>query len=106
MPGTRVAISNAVFQAEFVDRLWLRERAINRDFVDEETAVAYLDFDAGGAFLGATWYFGPGTGCGFCREAETTSTVAARGGRLAGRSRGQDDGGIDRHRDEIFGPSS
>lgn len=84
-PGTRVAISNAVFQAEFVDRLWLRERAINRDFVDEETAVAYLEFDAGGAFLGATWYFGPGTGCGFCRESETASTVALRGGRLAGR---------------------
>ncbi|HSM52405.1 MAG TPA: hypothetical protein VLA75_13475 [Thermoanaerobaculia bacterium] len=85
VPGTRVAISNAIFQAEFVDRLWLRERAINRDFVDEETAVAYLEFDAGGAFLGATWYFGPGTGCGFCREAETASTVALRGGRLAGR---------------------
>lgn len=85
VPGTRVAISNAVFQAEFVDRLWLRERAINRDFVDEETAVAYLEFDAGGGFLGATWYFGPGTGCGFCREAETASTVGLRGGRLAGR---------------------
>jgi len=89
--GIKVAISNAGFVAEGLDRYWDREAYIDATFPDENTLVAYLHFDGKGKYLGASWYFGPGSGCGFCSSSDAVSTVKVAGGRIAGNVRFKDE---------------
>lgn len=90
-PGVRVAISNYEFFTEGMDRLWDREGWISSSFVDENTAVVYLHFDGAGSYVGMSWYFGSGSGCGLCFSSSTTSTVKRTGERLAGSVRHSDE---------------
>jgi hypothetical protein len=83
--GIKVAISNAGFRAEGVNRTWDREAFIDARFADEDTLVAYLHFGMTGKYLGASWYFGPGDGCAFCSSSTAASSVKVAGGRIAGR---------------------
>jgi hypothetical protein len=83
-PGVRVAISNYEFFTEGMNRLWDREGWINSGFVDEQTAVVFLHFDKAGSYVGMSWYFGAGSGCGFCFSSSTKSTVKRVGERIAG----------------------
>jgi len=89
--GIRVAISNAGFVAEGIDRTWDRQAFIDSKFADQETAVVYLHFRNDGKFVGASWYFGPGQGCGFCSSGSATSTVKVKGGRIAGNVKVEDE---------------
>lgn len=83
-PGIRVAISNAEFFTEGLDRLWDRQGWIVRSFADEQTAVVMLHFDQNGRYVGSSWSFGSGMGCGFCFSSATRSTVKLVGNRIAG----------------------
>ena len=89
--GIKVAISNAGFRADAVDRFWDREAYIDTRFADDETAVVYLHFRKDGKFVGASWYFGPGQGCGFCSTSHAVSTVKVSGGRIGGSVKVTDD---------------
>jgi hypothetical protein len=88
-PGVRVAISNAEFVTEGMDRLWDRQGWIVRSFSDDETAVVFLHFDTAGRYVGMSWSFGGG--CGFCFSSSTTSTVKRVGDRIAGAVSHEDD---------------
>ena len=89
--GIRVAISNAGFVPAGVDRTWDREAFIDTKFADEETAVVYLHFLKDGKFVGASWYFGPGQGCGFCSSSSAVSTVKIYGDRIGGNVKVKDE---------------
>lgn len=84
LPGTRVAISNYEFYTEGINRLFNREQWIVKSFADDQTAVVYLHFDRSGKYVGMSWYFGSGRGCGFCFSTDTRSIVKRSGERLAG----------------------
>lgn len=79
-----LAISNAAFNAEFIDQYHDRKALIDQFFVDEETAVVYLLFGADGAFRGISYQLEPGNGCGFCEDPTVQSTVKLADGRLVG----------------------
>lgn len=83
--GIRVAVSNAVFRADALDRFWDREHAISSRFVDDETLVVTFQFGKDGSYKGMTYSFGSGDGCGFCYDGKVDSTVKIAGGRLKGR---------------------
>lgn len=83
-PGIRLAVSNAVFNAETIDRFWDREYVIANRFADEETLVVTFQFAPDGAYRGMTYSFGEGDGCGFCYDGKAVSTVRVAGGRLVG----------------------
>lgn len=83
-PGIKVAISNAGFLAEALDRDYDREHMIDTFFRDEETLVAYFQFSKSGAYKGVSYYFGSGDGCGFCFDGSVVSTVKVNGGRIHG----------------------
>lgn len=83
--GIRVAVSNAVFRAETLDRFWDREHAISSRFVDDETLVVTFQFGQDGSYKGMSYSFGSGDGCGFCYDGKTSSSVKIAGGRLKGR---------------------
>lgn len=86
-PGIRVALSNAAFLPEVVDRYYDREHAINTFFADDETKVVYFDFEPGGKYAGMTYYFESGDGCGYCFDGSVVSTVKVSKGRIAGKLR-------------------
>lgn len=91
----QVAVSNAEFLPEALDEHYDRRRAISTLFADEETKVVFFEFDASGGYHGLSYYFGPGSGCGWCFSTKVKSTVKAAGGRLKGRlSYKEDDDGI------------
>lgn len=79
-----LAISNAAFNAEFIDQYHDRKALIDQFFVDEETAVVYFLFGADGAFRGISYQLEPGNGCGFCEDPAVQSTVKLADGRLVG----------------------
>ena len=83
-PGVRVAISNAGFSPERLDRVWDREHAIDTFFRDEETLVVYYHFAKNGAYKGMSYYFASGDGCGFCYDGAVASTVKIENGRIHG----------------------
>lgn len=83
-PGIKVAISNAGFVAEALDRDYDREHMIDTFFRDEETLVAYFQFSKTGAYKGVSYYFGSGDGCGFCYDGSVVSTVKVERGRIHG----------------------
>lgn len=83
--GIRVAVSNASFRAETIDRFWDREYVIDHRFKDEETLVVTFQFAKDGSYQGMTYYFGSGDGCGFCYDGKVASTVKIAGGRLKGK---------------------
>ena len=81
----QVAVSNAEFLPEALDEHYDRSRAISTLFADEETKVVFFEFDASGGYHGLSYYFGPGSGCGWCFSTKVKSTVKAAGGRMKGR---------------------
>ncbi len=90
----QVAVSNAEFLPEALDEHYDRSRAISTLFADEETKVVFFEFDASGGYHGFSYYFGPGSGCGWCFSTQVKSTVKAAGGRLKGRISYKEDDGI------------
>ena len=86
-PGIRVAVSNAGFLPEVINRYFDREHAINTFFADDETKVAYFDFEPNGKYAGMTYYFESGDGCGYCFDGSVVSTVKVAKGRIAGELR-------------------
>ena len=83
--GVRVAVSNAGFKAEYIDRFWFRDYIIDHRFADEKTLVVYFHFSNSGAYEGMSYSFGPGDGCGLCYDSTVVSSVKIAGGRLKGR---------------------
>lgn len=83
-PGIKVAISNAGFLVEALDRDYDREHMIDTFFRDDETLVAYFQFSKTGAYKGVSYYFGSGDGCGFCYDGSVQSTVKVEKGRIHG----------------------
>lgn len=81
----QVAISNAGFAADLFDEHYDRARAINTLFADDETKVVYFEFDESGGYHGLSYYFGSGSGCGWCYSSEVKNTVKPKNGRLQGR---------------------
>ena len=81
----QVAVSNAGFVAEAFDEHYDREHAINSLFADDETKVVYFEFDDTGRYHGLSYYFGSGSGCGWCFSSEVKNTVKPKDGRLQGR---------------------
>ena len=72
--GIKVAVSNAGFVSEFIDRSWDREAFIDSKFADDETAVVYLHVSTQGKYLGASWFLGSGHSCGFCSSGSASSS--------------------------------
>jgi hypothetical protein len=83
-PGVKVAISNAGFIAELLDRDYDREHMIDTYFRDDETLVAYFHFSKTGSYTGMSYYFGSGDGCGFCYDGSVQSSVKVEKGRIRG----------------------
>ena len=83
-PGIRVAISNAGFVTDVLDRDYDREHMIDTYFRDDETLVAYFHFSPTGAYKGVSYYFGSGDGCGFCYDGSVQSAVQVEKGRIHG----------------------
>lgn len=83
-PGIKVAISSAGFNADWVNLYWDRETAIAEFFQDDETMVAFLHFAADGSYLGANWFWGSGTGCGFCSDSDARGKAVFRDGGIGG----------------------
>ncbi|MFZ5788197.1 MAG: hypothetical protein ACOY3Y_17300 [Acidobacteriota bacterium] len=83
-PGIKVAISNAGFNADWVNVYWDRETAIAEFFHDDETPVAFLRFATDGSYLGANWFWGSGTGCGFCSDSDAKGKAVVRDGGIGG----------------------
>lgn len=81
----QVAVSNAGFVAEAFDEHYDRQHAINTLFADDETKVVYFEFDEKGGYHGLSYYFGSGSGCGWCYSSEVKNTVKPKDGRLQGR---------------------
>ena len=79
-----LAISNASFNAEFIDQYHDRRALIDQYFVDEETAVVYFLFSPTGAFQGYSYELEPGNGCGYCEDPSVVSTVRLADSRLIG----------------------
>ena len=73
----QVAVSNSGFVKEAFDEHYDRERAINSLFVDDETKVVYFELDEKGGYHGLSYYFGPGSGCGYCFSSDVKNTVKA-----------------------------
>jgi hypothetical protein len=92
-PGIKVAISNAGFLADVLDRDYDREHMIDTYFADDETLVAYFHFAKNGAYKGVSYYFGSGDGCGFCYDGSVQSAVRVEKGRIHGtlKSAGEPD---------------
>jgi hypothetical protein len=84
VPGIKVAISNAEFNADWVNLYWDRETSIAEFFQDEETPVVFLHFAADGSFLGANWFWGSGTGCGYCWSSKAKGKAVFRDGGIGG----------------------
>ena len=84
-----VAITNGDIRVDWFATFVDRRRAIERRMKDSETAVVYLEFKPDGAFRGLNYYFKKGNGCGYCRDA-VTSTVKLANGRFAGSLKGKD----------------
>jgi hypothetical protein len=82
--GIRIAVSNAGFIADYVDRYYDRQHFIDTYFRDEQTLVVYFDFTPAGVYEGMSYYFGSGDGCGFCYDGSVVSTVRFDGGRAIG----------------------
>lgn len=82
-----LAISNAGFNAEFIDQYHDRRALIDQYFVDEETAVVYFLFSPTGAFQGYSYELEPGNGCGYCEDPSVASTVRLADSRLVGTLR-------------------
>jgi hypothetical protein len=83
--GVRIAVSNAGFIAEGIDRYYDRRHFIDTYFRDPETQVVYFDFSPSGAYKGMSYQLGPGDGCGFCYDGSVVSTVQLSGGRAKGK---------------------
>jgi hypothetical protein len=79
-PGIKVAISNAGFLVEALDRDYDREHMIDTFFRDDETLVAYFQFSKTGAYKGVSYYFGSGDAAG---SATTARAVHGQGGEGA-----------------------
>jgi hypothetical protein len=83
--GIRIAVSNAGFIAEGIDRYYDRRHFIDTYFRDAETLVVYFDFSPSGAYRGMSYSFGSGDGCGFCYDGSVVSTVQLANGRAKGK---------------------
>ena len=81
----RLAVSNAGFDTAALDEHYDRAHAIATRFVDDETKVVTFEFDGSGRYLGLSYYFESGVGCGFCYDSSVTSTARLADGRFAGR---------------------
>ena len=89
--GSRSPCPTPGSSAEAFDEHYDRERAINTLFVDDETKVVYFELDEKGGYHGLSYYFGPGSGCGYCFSSEVKNTVKPKNGRLQGRLAYKDD---------------
>lgn len=92
-----VAVSNARFNKEFIDRYWDRPHFINEFFTKRDGVyVMWLEFTPSGEFRGISYYLESGNGCGWCSSSDARSSVALRGGRLVGKvTLQQDDRSVD-----------
>ncbi len=86
-PGIKVAISNAGFLTDALDRDYDREYMIDTYFRDDKTLVAYFQFSKSGAYKGVSYYFASGDGCGLCYDSSVQSTVKVEKGRIHGALR-------------------
>ncbi len=83
--GIRIAVSNAGFIPEGIDRYYDRRHYLDTYFRDDETLIVYFDFSPSGTYKGMSYYFGSGDGCGFCYDGSVVSTVRLTGGRAKGK---------------------
>jgi len=84
-PLIEVAISNAGFKKAFFDTFYDPRPAIDALFVDDETAVAYFQFEPNGTYHGLSYNLTSGDGCGFCSDPDVKSTVKIAGQRASGK---------------------
>jgi len=89
-----VAVSNWEFGEESLDRYYDRRYVLNEFFADEETRVVYFEFSPDGKYLGYSYFFEGGDGCGWCGGGDVRSAVKAHAGRIAGKLAKQDDDGL------------
>jgi len=89
-PGIRVAVSNVGFVSDILDHYWDREHFIDTNFADDETAVVYFQFSPQGKYLGMSYYFGSGDGCGLCFDPDVVASAKVSGGRIAGHVQHKD----------------
>ena len=78
-----VAISNFEIGEDFLDRYVDRRYMLDKYFADAETRVAYLEFAADGRYLGYSYFFESGDGCGWCggpcvRSRKTSGSASGR----------------------------
>lgn len=82
-PVIRVAVSNAEFKAAF-DAFYDKAAAIGERFIDDDVKVVYFEFSGGGKYMGLSYYFASGDGCGYCFDSKVESAVKTSGARIAG----------------------
>lgn len=85
-----VAITNGDINVDWFATFFDRRRAIEARMKDGETALVYLEFKPDGGYVGLSYYFASGNGCGYCAGG-ATSTVKVANGRIAGTLKGKDE---------------
>ncbi|MDQ6799698.1 MAG: hypothetical protein M3041_02555 [Acidobacteriota bacterium] len=83
-PLIEVAVSNSSFKRSYFDAFYNPRPAIDTQFVDDQTAVVYFQFEPNGKYHGLSYYLGSGDGCGFCYDPKAKSTVRIAGQRAKG----------------------
>ncbi len=83
-PAILVAISNADFEPEMINRYYDRRWLIETYHPGEQTGLVLLEFRPNGGFYGYSFQLMPGNGCGFCGSSAVKSTVKLDGDRLVG----------------------
>ncbi len=79
-----VAVSNETFRDERVARYVDRRYVLDNYFRSDRSAVVFLEIEDDGTFRGLSSSFGPGGGCGFCRDASGAVKVEVDGRRITG----------------------
>ena len=85
-----VAVSNAHFVPDMVNRYYDRRWLLENYHRDDQTGVVFFEFKPSGTFRGLSYQLTPGNGCGYCSSGEMKSTVAKKGDRLVGRLSSQE----------------
>ena len=80
-----VAVSNAHFVPDMVNRYYDRRWLLENYHRDEQTGVVFFELRPNGTFRGLSYELMPGNGCGYCSSGEMKSTVEIKGDRLVGR---------------------
>jgi hypothetical protein len=86
-----VAVTNGTYPREIIDEWWDRKQALEQKFANDQTVLVFFDFSPQGEYLGMSYYFGSGNGCGYC-SGGVDSTVKLTAGKLVGglKAKGKD----------------